>query len=270
MREFEGIVAFRDNDLLQNRLKGYPDLAKGGRALFLEGPLHLGNKLVHRPRSSAVLEGLNCVEEPQVKDVGVWTVGRLVDEPDFPAVSRACGHDVRVVVNAVRRRVVLLDVNCSSPFSRPAKALMAGMTSSTTFLKTSLSHLHTLGLNRPSRPVPTVAQRGALFGERKDTELACEVAATAAVKPRPNNCCEKHHLCNVRFVLNFTGWQLLVGVQVVLLPVLANVKPLLVNVNEVFKAVDLVPMSRTAGDPSQRPRLVVISQQWLEKPRRST
>ena len=65
MREFEGIVAFRDNDLLQNHLKGYPDLAKGGRALFLEGPLHLDNKLVHRPRSSAVLEGLNCVDEPQ-------------------------------------------------------------------------------------------------------------------------------------------------------------------------------------------------------------
>ena len=79
---------------------------------------------------------------------------------------------------------------------------------------------------------------------------------------------------NVRFVLNFTGWQLLVGVQVVLLPVLANVKPLLVNVNEVFKVEGLVPMSRTAGDPSQRPfqpRLfMVISQQWLEIPRRST
>ena len=46
------------------------------------------------------------------------------------------------------------------------------------------------------------------------------------------------------------------------------------NVNEVFKVVDLVSMSRTAGDPSQRPfqprLLVVISQQWLEKPRRST
>ena len=54
----------------------------------------------------------------------------------------------------------------------------------------------------------------------------------------------------MRFVLNITGWQLLVGVQVVLLPVLANVGPLLVNVNEVFKVVDLVPMCRTAGELS--------------------
>lgn len=71
--------------------------------------------------------------------------------------------------------------------------------------------------------------------------------------PRPRNRCKEHHLRNVGFVLYFALRQVFIVVEVVGLAVLAQIEPLLIEMDEVVEAFKFERPSGHGSDPTQRP-----------------
>lgn len=61
------------------------------------------------------MEGLNLVKVAQVQNAGIWTVRLLVDGSDTPTARAALRHVLRVIVDAMGRRVIPLTIHGSVP-----------------------------------------------------------------------------------------------------------------------------------------------------------
>lgn len=81
-----------------------------------------------------VLQRLDRVEQPQVNDVTVGAARRLVDELDVPPVCRTRRPDFWVILDAVRRCIVVVGESSLvlTPRRPAGQALMAGMVLPTT------------------------------------------------------------------------------------------------------------------------------------------
>ena len=251
VRQLEGVVSSRQHDLLKNALQCCPDTVECFRLLGPKGPLHFGHKLINHGRSGAILQGLDGVEEPQVENVRVRAVGRLVDElhPSLSLPGRR--HDVRVCHHTVPRSVVLLRED-----GRNGRKLRHDVWKDIVdelLLVRCAVDLHTVRHHRPRCPVPAVALRSTLLSEGVYTDFAIELVVAARVEARPSNCCEEHDLGHVAFVLDLPNGKILALVEVVPLTLLADVKPLLVQVNKVEEIVELACTAGGVPHPPQRP-----------------
>ena len=103
-----------------------------------------------------------------------------------------------------------------------------------------LRDLHTLCFPCSCRSASAVTHRLPQFSEWEDTHLPAERALAVWVVAGASNNCKEHHLGDVTLVLNLTRRHVFVVVQVVLLPVLADVKPFIVQVHEVEEVLELV------------------------------
>lgn len=106
---------------------------------------------------------------------------------------------------------------------------------------------------RSSYSVPVVSHCRSLFRERVNADLSGELAMAPNIVVRPSNRHEEHHFRNVKLCCTLHVGSPPPLVQVVPLPVLDNVEPLFVRMNEVFKVVELLCANWSGSEPAQRP-----------------
>ena len=276
MGQLERIVALGQHDLFEDGLVGRPDLCKGCRLLRVKHPLDLLDELVHRVERSPVLERLYGIEEPQVQDVRVGAVGRLVEEPDVPPVGSTRGHNVRVVGDVVSRSIVLLHPDVSVP-TRPQALDGREHVVQHLLLVNGLSHLHHPCFHRFHRarsPVPAVPLGCHPPREREDADFPVEVPVVDRVSARSTDGCQEHHLFDVRFMLDFAHGCFFTITKVIPLPVLLDEEPLFVHHDDVVHGVEFagttMPRAYKRKRPAQPPLFASLGEERLEESRRRT